>query len=146
MIYYNFSQTTFKQREATRRFMVTACCKSTAVVVCLQVQGICDHRGNIIWYSGPHLGVTSDIKLFRQNSPPLERGERLLADKAYVGERGRLIAPYKKKRGEAQLTQRKRDFNNVHAWYRSTIEHCFAYVKRLVQSIRISSHVSHIVD
>jgi len=36
-----------------------------------QVQGVCDNRGNVIWYSGPHLGVTSDIKLFRENSPPL---------------------------------------------------------------------------
>jgi hypothetical protein len=101
--------------------------------VFLQVQGVCDHRGNIIWYSGPHLGVTSDIRLFRENPPPLEHGERLLGDKAYVGERSRLIAPYKKKRGQAKLAGRKWDFNNVHAWYRATIEHCFAYVKRSVR-------------
>jgi hypothetical protein len=57
----------------------------------------------------------------------------LLGDKAYVGERSRLIAPYKKKRGQAKLAGRKWDFNNVHAWYRATIEHCFAYVKRSVR-------------
>ena len=96
------------------------------------MQGVCDHRGNIIWYSGPHLGTTSDIKLFRDNCPLLDEGERLLGDKAYVGEPDYLIAPYKKRRGEDRLSDRKYHFNNVHAWYRSTIEHCFAFVKRSV--------------
>jgi len=97
----------------------------------LQVQGVCDHRGNIIWYSGPHIGVTSDIRLFREHTPPLLDGERLLGDKAYAShaDRDHLIAPYKKQRQRA-LTQRQWHFNNVHAWYRSTIEHCFAFVKR----------------
>jgi hypothetical protein len=63
-----------------------------------QVQGVCDNRGNVIWYSGPHLGVTSDIKLFRENSPPLLDGELLLGDKAYQGLRGRVLVPYKKKK------------------------------------------------
>lgn len=64
--------------------------------------------------------------------PPLVDGERLLGDKAYVGEREYLIPPYKKKKGKATLSKRRHDFNNVHAWYRATIEHCFAFVKRSV--------------
>lgn len=91
---------------------------------------MCDHRGNIIWYSGPHLGVTSDIKLFRTFSPPLNPGEKLLGDKAYVGEPDRLIAPYKKKRGRTSVSARRAAFNVVHGWYRATIEHSFAFVKR----------------
>jgi len=91
---------------------------------------VCDHRGNLIWYSGPHIGVTSDIKLFRRSMPPLQDGERLLADKAYVGAREHLIVPYKKKPGRASLSRRRHDFNVAHSWYRATIEHCFAYVKR----------------
>jgi hypothetical protein len=93
------------------------------------VQGVCDHRGNIIWYSGPHLGVTSDIKLFRDFTPPLEPGERLLGDKAYIGDE-RLVSQVKRRRGEMDVSLRDRAFNVVHGWYRSTIEHCFAYLKR----------------
>ena len=37
-----------------------------------------------MWYSGPHLGTTSDIKLYEQFTPPLLDGERLLGDKVYV--------------------------------------------------------------
>ena len=99
---------------------------------CLKVQGVCDHRGNIIWYSGPHLGVTSDIKLFRDDCPPLDPHEKLLGDKAYIGEEDYLIAPFKKKRGADRLDGRRYHFNMVHAWYRATIEHCFAFVKRSV--------------
>lgn len=91
---------------------------------------MCDNRGNIIYYSGPHLGVTSDINVFRENCPWLAPGERLLADKAYYGEPDYLIVPYKKRHGQARLTGRRHDFNNVHAWYRATIEHTFAFIKR----------------
>ena len=80
-----------------------------------------------MWYSGPHIGVTHDVRLFRENTPPLQRGEKLLGDKAYVGN-PLLIAPHKMARGV--LSQRKRAFNVVHSWYRVTIEHCFAFVKR----------------
>jgi len=93
---------------------------------------VCDHRGNLIWFSGPHLGVTSDVSLFRQNTPPLDDGEKLLGDKAYVGEPDQLIVPVKKMRGQEALSERRQAFNDAHSWYRATIEHCFAYVKRLV--------------
>lgn len=95
-----------------------------------QVQGVCDNRGNIIWYSGPHIGVTSDVELFRTYTPPLAPGERLLGDKAYYGVTDKVIVPYKKGRGAAKVEGRRWHFNNVHAWYRATIEHCFAFVKR----------------
>jgi hypothetical protein len=57
-------------------------------------------------------------------------GERLLGDKAYVGEPEYLIPPKKKRRGEDKITGRRWHFNNIHAWYRATIEHSFAFVKR----------------
>lgn len=61
--------------------------------------------------------------------PPLAPGERLLGDKAYVGHH-RLIAPFKRRRGAAGITRRQAAFNVVHGWYRATIEHSFAFVKR----------------
>ena len=95
------------------------------------MQAICNHSGSIIWYSGTHNGVDSDIKLWRDHSPPLERGEQILGDKAYVGHH-RLIAPHKLRRGEAELSRRKKAYNIAHSWYRATIEHCFAFIKRCV--------------
>lgn len=115
----------------------------------VKVQGVCDHRGNIIWYSGPHLGVTADIKVFRENCPWLEPGERLLGDKAYVGEPEYLIPPLKKKKGAPKLAGRPYHFNNIHAWYRSTIEHCFAFIKRSVSTStrdRTRSILSIVID
>lgn len=95
------------------------------------MQAVSDNKGNIIWYSGVHLGTKSDIRIFRDNPPPLGPGERLLGDKAYIGEPDRLIAPVKKRRGQ-ELNVRDRAYNLVHGWYRSTVEHCFAYLKRSV--------------
>jgi hypothetical protein len=121
----------------------------------VKVQGVCDHRGNLIWYSGPHIGRTSDIALWRAYPPPLERHERLLGDKAYSSraDRAHLIAPYKKRKGADRLRGRKWHFNNVHAWYRATVEHCFAYVKRfrILNSVfrghilRDSAHLAAVV-
>lgn len=75
--------------------------------------------------------MTHDLRLFREFMPPLAPGERILGDKAYVGF-ARLVAPHKKRRGAAGLTPRQAAYNLVHGWYRSTIEHCFAYLKRSV--------------
>ena len=94
----------------------------------MQVQAICDHSGAIMWYTGPHMGTRHDVRLFREHPPPLGPLERILGDKAYVGER-RLYAPLKKKAGKI-LTAKGRGYNMMHSWYRSTIEHCFAYIKR----------------
>jgi len=57
---------------------------------------VCDHSGNLMWYSGPHIGVTHNVRLFHENTPGprLDRGEQLLGDKAYVGN-PLLIAPHK---------------------------------------------------
>ena len=82
-----------------------------------------------MWYSGPHIGVKADIRLFREYTPPLGDGERLLGDKAYIGN-ARLVAPVKKRRGAAGLSRRDAAFNIVHGFYRATIEHRFAFIKR----------------
>ena len=95
----------------------------------VQVQGACDNKGSLMWFSGPHEGVAHDMKLFREFMPPLEEGERLLGDKAYIGLPHKVIPPVKGRKGY-HLTQYSRDFNTLHSWYRSSIEHCFAYVKR----------------
>jgi len=98
----------------------------------VKIQAISDHRGNIIWYSGPHIGVTSDINLFRTFTPPLDAGEMLLGDKAYcdASMSGVLLAPYKKRRGQAALSEGRAAYNLVHRWYRATVEHSYSFVKR----------------
>jgi hypothetical protein len=103
-----------------------------------QVQAICNHMGTITWYSGSHLGVTHDLRLFREHMPALQHGERILGDKAYVGHH-RLLAPHKAARRAVGLTRRQMAYNIVHSWYRATIEHCFAYLKRSVTMLTLQS-------
>jgi hypothetical protein len=93
-----------------------------------KVQVVSDHRGSVIWWSGPHCGTIHDLTLFRQNPPPLLPNEQLLADKAYVGGGAHLIAPYKKR--NHRLAPLKTAFNKVHRWYRSTVEHSIGFIKR----------------
>ena len=85
----------------------------------------------MIWFTGPHIGVRHDSKLFETHPPPLENGEQWLADLAYV-KHGRLktcVCAYKKQPGK-QLTKQQSAFNVMHSWYRCTVEHTIAYVKR----------------
>ena len=91
---------------------------SLCVCVCLvvlQIQAVCDHSGCIIWFSGPHIGTTSDIKLYQQFTPPLVPGERLLGDKAYVSRLHSLIAPIKRL-PHRSLTNDQKDYNELHRW------------------------------
>src|SRR6185437_13843068 len=46
-------------------------------------QMMCIHSAAPCFLSGPHLGVTSDIQLFRMYSPPLDEQECIFGDKAY---------------------------------------------------------------
>jgi hypothetical protein len=111
----------------------------------LKVQAICNHTGAFIWYSGPHLGTTHDVKLYRRVHPPMN-GQKVLADLAYIGGQERaheLIVPFKKQLvrrrvlstgrvsiNSIPLTENQSLFNRIHAWYRTTIEHAFGFVKR----------------
>ena len=63
----------------------------------LKVQAVCDHSGTIMWYSGPHIGTTHDVQIFRQSSPPLYNGESVLGDLAYIGGGDEVIVPFKKR-------------------------------------------------
>ena len=92
---------------------------------------MCLHNGTPCFISGPHIGVMSDISIYRKVSPPLEKGECIMGDKAYCSAdlEDELVAPIKKPR-KGQLTQDETDYNAEHGWYRSSIEHCFGYMKR----------------
>jgi hypothetical protein len=112
----------------------------------LKVQAVCDHSGAFLWYSGPHLGTTHDLTLYRQHPPELDNGDQLLADLAYIGGRehaATLVTPFKKRmvrrlnrrNGKVKiralpLPPNQALYNRVHSWYRATIEHAFGYVKR----------------
>jgi hypothetical protein len=77
--------------------------------------------GNIILWTGPHLGTTPDVTIWRSTAPehPFRRWEWWLADLGYVGALGLL---YKYKRAPRvngrppppKLTRAQRYYNNVH--------------------------------
>jgi hypothetical protein len=77
-----------------------------------KVQMTVTHWGRPIFVSGPHLGVRSDIRLFREAGPDLDDAEELLADKAYVSAPG-CIVPFKRRRAR-RLTRAEKDYNLVH--------------------------------
>ena len=98
----------------------------------LKVQVFCDHRANIIFFSGPHIGCTHDAKIFYENYPVLPVQEKILADKAYCGNRAKnmgIITPFKKPINSDYSTE-QRKFNEIHAFYRSRVEHSIGYLKR----------------
>lgn len=97
-----------------------------------------------MFVSGPHVGVRSDIRIWREFGPAMVAGESSLGDKAYVANDVLdVIAPYKKEKG-SKLTLSQRDFNRIHrsvcylcssdstgcSWFRATIEHMFAQFKK----------------
>ncbi|MHB1957163.1 MAG: transposase family protein [Sulfobacillus sp.] len=78
------------------------------------VQVVCDFTGMPIFFSGPHIGVRSDLRLWQQFGPVLSAGEIMLADKAYVSKDvSNVLAPYKRKKGR-RLSRAQRDFNLLH--------------------------------
>jgi hypothetical protein len=97
----------------------------------VKVQLVCDNRGAPMWFSGPHLGITHDLTLFKENRPPLDEQEQLLGDKAYCSAdiSNVLLAPFKKAQ-RRPLSQRQKAYNTVHRWYRATVEHSIGYIKR----------------
>lgn len=96
-----------------------------------QFQAVTNHSGVIMWFSGPHIGTTSDIRLYELFPPPLLQGEKLLADKAYVSHihTHSLLAPIKRTK-QLDFTPLETDFNNIHKHYRASVEHSFGYLKR----------------
>jgi hypothetical protein len=84
----------------------------------LKIQVIVGHTGLPIFISGPHLGVRSDIRIWRKFGPErrgmLEHDERVFGDKAYIDQnQGHLIVPFKEYK-DHPLTQDQLDFNAMH--------------------------------
>lgn len=97
----------------------------------LKFQLVCNNIGELMFFSGPHFGVIHDLKLYENFPPPLDRGERLLGDKAYCARRHspRLVTPKKRTAAEA-LSPIEEKYNDYHGFHRATVEHCIGYVKR----------------
>jgi hypothetical protein len=95
---------------------------------CFKVQTAVDHGGRPVYISGPHIGVRADVTLWKSHGPVMGDGDFVLGDKAYVG-CSDVIAPYKKS-GSRELSQEKKDVNTVLSWFRVTIEHTFADIKK----------------
>jgi hypothetical protein len=84
--------------------------------------------GTPLFCSGPHIGVTPDITLWRQHHPPLRLGEQAMCDKAYVGE-PTCNAPFKKP-PNGELDHDAKCLNALHSWFRGGVEHVIAQLKR----------------
>jgi hypothetical protein len=92
--------------------------------------------GNIILWTGPHLGVTSDKTIWDQTwaAHPFKGWEWWLADLGYVGALG-LLYKYKRaaqRRGQPPpppLSVTEVFYNNVHEWYRNRVEQIVDVVK-----------------
>ena len=102
----------------------------------LKIQLGISFMGNIILWTGPHLGTTSDVTIWEQTWAyhPFFPWEWWLADLGYVGAFGLL---YKWKRAgqqqgqppPPQLTPLELFYNNVHEFYRHRIEQIVDVVK-----------------
>jgi len=93
-----------------------------------QFQGVASFEGHPLYFSGPHVGVMADIRIWRSYKPQLQPGEQALGDKAYVGTPD-VNAPVKKPRG-GELDEDSKNLNALHSWYRAGIEHVFGQIKR----------------
>ena len=93
----------------------------------VKFQIIVDHFGVPMYVTGPHIGVDSDVSIWRTYGPVLNVGESMLADKAYVGTSDTIV-PYKEPIN-GSMTELERLFNKAHGWFRVTVEHSIAEVK-----------------
>jgi hypothetical protein len=95
------------------------------------VQAACLHSGALCYFSGPHLGVINDNKLFKLYPPPLIEGEYLLGDKAYCDRALHQCVVYPIKATRlSELSVDELEYNRLHGFYRASIEHAFGYTKR----------------
>ena len=101
--------------------------KYKACVVKMQL-GI-NFKGEIVLWTGPHLGVESDVGIWNSTwaEHPFRPWERGLADLGYVGAIG-LVTKYKKPTGGV-LTGPQVIFSNVHEHTRNRIEQIVSVVK-----------------
>ena len=85
--------------------------------------------GDVILWTGPHLGVTSDTTIWETTwaEHPFCAWERWLADLGYVGCIG-LIYKFKKVAGRA-LSRAQLIFNNVHEHTRNRVEQVVSVMK-----------------
>jgi hypothetical protein len=79
----------------------------------VKMQLINDDQGLPLFWSGPHAGVRSDIRVWRDHGPTMAADDFVLGDKAYQGAPD-VISPYKRPRG-GQLSRHQKDYNTVHS-------------------------------
>jgi len=92
--------------------------------------------GNIVLWTGPHLGVTSDVSIWRQTAQwhPFRPWEWWLGDLGYVGALGLLYKYKRRTRARGQpppppLTRAQKYYNNVHEFYRNRVEQIVDVIK-----------------
>ena len=92
----------------------------------------------IIWVKGPYKGAPSDIRIASEALVPAlrQRGEKMLADKGYLGERDVLVCPIKEY-ANIPLTQHDRSFNRKLKSIRQIIER----VNKRLKHFNAISHV-----
>lgn len=83
-------------------------------------------KGEIVLWTGPHLGVTADKVIWDSTFDlhPLEDWELWLADLAYIGCRG-IMTKFKGK----DLTEEQQIFSNIHEHIRNRVENVISAIK-----------------
>ena len=114
---------------------------------CLKWQLGISLKGDIIMWSGPHLGIAADSTIWEEtwDEHPFYGWERWLADLGYVGCMGLL---YKYKRdGGRQLNRAEVYFNNLQEFVRNRIENVVSQLKRhrLFQKGAYSGSMDHLI-
>ena len=92
-----------------------------------KIQIIIDLTGRIVWFSMPHLGVTSDPKIWRHTRPHFNAGEFVLADGAYIS-CAHCLCPYKAQQGQP-LAAGEDEVNSLIQLYRARVEHVIGLVE-----------------
>jgi len=106
-----------------RRFFYNP--KYKACVV--KIQLVISFLGHIIYFSGPHLGITPDCKIWHENRPILEDDEWILGDGAYVAE-AQILSPFRRSPNQS-LTEEQLFFNLLISHYRARVEHINSLLK-----------------
>ena len=93
----------------------------------------CDFRGNLVLYSGLHLGVRHDLRIARRDVEPYMHPQELgIGDGAYIHSR-RILAKFPAPHSN---TRRRKACNKVIDFHRAKIEHMVRNIKLSRQLFR----------
>jgi len=95
----------------------------------VKFQVLSDLFGRPLSVSGPHAGAGHDKGIWDRRAPDLDVGENVFGDCGYVGGRS-IIHPFKRKRGQPDLTNEQKTMNKRISFFRVAIEQSIGQLKK----------------